>query len=340
IARHLDRDDMVANTIGSFCSVTVHCAQCHNHKFDPITQDDYYSLQAVFAAIDREDRKYSTDPAVMERAASLEARQKSLESRRDSLQKSISPKLREIEQKIANPTKRTGKNPTAAFGYHSGITAKQDSEKWVQLDLGKQQDLAEVKLFPCYDDFNNIGGGFGFPLRYRVEVSDEPAFTAATTVVDHTAADVANPGTTPQAFTKTLTGRYLRVTATKLAPRQNDFIFALAEIEVRGSDGSNLAADATVTSLDSIEAGPRWQRTNLIDGHSPAKGDSSLEALQAERDKLFAAAEKPAEVEEYRQVRAELEQVTAKQRALPPMKVVFAAATRVRKGVPRTIHLL
>ena len=340
IARHLDRDDMVANTIGSFCSVTVHCAQCHNHKFDPITQDDYYSLQAVFAAIDREDRKYSTDPAVMERAASLEARQKSLESRRDSLQKSISPKLREIEQKIANPTKRTGKNPTAAFGYHSGITAKQDSEKWVQLDLGKQQDLAEVKLFPCYDDFNNIGGGFGFPLRYRVEVSDEPAFTAATTVVDHTAADVANPGTTPQAFTKTLTGRYLRVTATKLAPRQNDFIFALAEIEVRGSDGSNLAAGATVTSLDSIEAGPRWQRTNLIDGHSPAKGDSSLEALQAERDKLFAAAEKPAEVEEYRQVRAELEQVTAEQRALPPMKVVFAAATRVRKGVPRTIHLL
>jgi hypothetical protein len=109
---------------------------------------------------------------------------------------------------------------------------------------------------------------------------------------------------------------------------------------VRGSDGSNLAAGATVTSLDSIEAGPRWQRTNLIDGHSPAKGDSSLEALKAERDKLFAAAEKPAEVEEYRQVRAELEQVTAEQRALPPMKVVFAAATRVRKGVPRTIHLL
>jgi len=31
IARHLDRDDMVANTIGTFASVTIHCAQCHNH---------------------------------------------------------------------------------------------------------------------------------------------------------------------------------------------------------------------------------------------------------------------------------------------------------------------
>ncbi|HWA99506.1 MAG TPA: DUF1549 domain-containing protein, partial [Pirellulales bacterium] len=32
IARHLDRDDLVANTINTFCSLTVHCAQCHNHK--------------------------------------------------------------------------------------------------------------------------------------------------------------------------------------------------------------------------------------------------------------------------------------------------------------------
>ena len=45
-------------------SLTVQCAQCHNHKFDPITQDDYYSLQAVFAAIDRTDRAYDKDPEV------------------------------------------------------------------------------------------------------------------------------------------------------------------------------------------------------------------------------------------------------------------------------------
>ena len=57
IARHLDRDNMVANTLGTFASLTVHCAQCHDHKFDPIPQDDYYSLQAVFAAVDRTDRQ-------------------------------------------------------------------------------------------------------------------------------------------------------------------------------------------------------------------------------------------------------------------------------------------
>ena len=61
ITRNLDRDDMVTTTIGTFNSMTAQCARCHNHKFDPITQDDYYSLQAVFAGIDRADRSYPAD---------------------------------------------------------------------------------------------------------------------------------------------------------------------------------------------------------------------------------------------------------------------------------------
>jgi hypothetical protein len=62
ITRNLDRDDMVATTMNTFVSMTVQCARCHDHKFDPITQEDYYSLQAVFAAVDRADRPYRTDP--------------------------------------------------------------------------------------------------------------------------------------------------------------------------------------------------------------------------------------------------------------------------------------
>ncbi len=62
ITRNLDRDDMVATTMNTFASLTVQCARCHDHKFDPITQEDYYSLQAVFAAVDRADRPCKTDP--------------------------------------------------------------------------------------------------------------------------------------------------------------------------------------------------------------------------------------------------------------------------------------
>jgi hypothetical protein len=54
--RLLDRDDMVTTTMSTFMSLTVHCARCHDHKFDPVPQRDYYRLQAVFAGVDRGDR--------------------------------------------------------------------------------------------------------------------------------------------------------------------------------------------------------------------------------------------------------------------------------------------
>ncbi len=73
VARHLDRDDFVSNTVGTFLSLTAHCAQCHNHKFDPIPQDEYYALQAVFAAIDRADRRYDADPKVAAKRAAAVA---------------------------------------------------------------------------------------------------------------------------------------------------------------------------------------------------------------------------------------------------------------------------
>src|SRR5258708_4791222 len=41
-------DDIVSTTSLTFLGVTVGCARCHDHKFDPIPQKDYYRMQAVF----------------------------------------------------------------------------------------------------------------------------------------------------------------------------------------------------------------------------------------------------------------------------------------------------
>lgn len=60
--RLIDRDDMLANAMSTFVSQTVHCSRCHDHKFDPIPQVDYYRLQAVFAGIDRGDRPIHSAP--------------------------------------------------------------------------------------------------------------------------------------------------------------------------------------------------------------------------------------------------------------------------------------
>jgi mono/diheme cytochrome c family protein len=83
IARLLDRDDMVASTFNTFNSLTVQCARCHNHKFDPISQEAYYGLQAVFAALDRADKTYDFDPAVGRRRGELTARRDALQQQSD-----------------------------------------------------------------------------------------------------------------------------------------------------------------------------------------------------------------------------------------------------------------
>ena len=79
IARYLDRDDMIANAINNFSSLTVQCARCHDHKFDPISQADYYSLQAVFSGVERANRRYDADPAVQRRRIELTRRKSELE---------------------------------------------------------------------------------------------------------------------------------------------------------------------------------------------------------------------------------------------------------------------
>jgi hypothetical protein len=85
---------------------------------------------------------------------------------------------------------------------------------------------------------------FGFPVRFKIEVSDDPTFKTGVTLVwrKHDATfmnDFANPGLKPfetgTAGDDGVTGRFVRVTAVKLAPRKDDYIFALAEMEVYDS---------------------------------------------------------------------------------------------------------
>jgi Protein of unknown function (DUF1553)/Protein of unknown function (DUF1549) len=53
-ADHYDQlDDMVATTAQVFLGLTLQCARCHNHKFEPLTMLDYYRMVAVFHGLKR-----------------------------------------------------------------------------------------------------------------------------------------------------------------------------------------------------------------------------------------------------------------------------------------------
>ena len=53
--RHLDIDDQIDVVGRGLLGLTVACARCHDHKYDPIPTDDYYSLYGVFASISEPD---------------------------------------------------------------------------------------------------------------------------------------------------------------------------------------------------------------------------------------------------------------------------------------------
>ena len=70
--RNDDLDDMIATTGFTFLGLTLGCARCHDHKFDPISQRDYYGLQAIFAGVQHSDRAISTPDSPQKQQESLE----------------------------------------------------------------------------------------------------------------------------------------------------------------------------------------------------------------------------------------------------------------------------
>ncbi len=61
--RYDEMDDMASTTGTAFLGLTVGCARCHDHKFDPIPQRDYYRFLSTFTTTVRSDMELNLDPA-------------------------------------------------------------------------------------------------------------------------------------------------------------------------------------------------------------------------------------------------------------------------------------
>ena len=64
-------DDVIRATSEAFLGLTVGCSRCHDHKFDPIRQRDYYSLYATFAGIHHDSREVASAEQKQERTEQL-----------------------------------------------------------------------------------------------------------------------------------------------------------------------------------------------------------------------------------------------------------------------------
>src|SRR5947209_997827 len=155
IARNLDRDDMVTTTMATFTSTTVHCARCHAHKFDPISQADYYGLQSVFAGVDRADRPYDPDPTIRNQRRKLLAQKRALDSAH------ASPRDAETQSEVAawensltaHSTHWTPLDP-ATFASSGGATLTKQPDLSI-LASGKRPDV-DTYTITASTDFRAI----------------------------------------------------------------------------------------------------------------------------------------------------------------------------------------
>jgi len=358
IAKHNDRDDMVSLTFNTFMSTTVQCSQCHNHKFEPITMTDYYRLHAVFSALDRADRVYDLDPQLQQQRLDLARQIRELKQQQKDITLQIATaggqQLKALSAKIAELKAKTQIKQTPAFGYHSALSQNQHDEKWVQVAVTQPAAVRHIRLLGAYDDYNSIGAGFGFPVRFRIETAADQKFTQNVTLIrSFTEQDFPNPSIVPvEIEVPDGIQAYLRITATKLATRNNDFIFALAELEALDADGSCLIQPDSVSAKDSIEQRVRWKKSNLIDGKTPAAIDPAamqeLNRVQNAHRQLLAKIMTAEIVESQTDLQAQRELAEQKLSALPKGKLVYAAATHFEpfgqvkptEGQPRAIHLL
>lgn len=91
-------DEIITTTGSAFLGLTIHCARCHHHKFDPVPTEDYYRLRAAFEGVHHGRREVASRQERDQRTQAtreLNEQKSQLVAERDQIEKDIENRARE-----------------------------------------------------------------------------------------------------------------------------------------------------------------------------------------------------------------------------------------------------
>lgn len=163
---------------------------------------------------------------------------------------------------------------TQRLGWHSVYTSSPDTVEFLELNLGRMEPLDAVVLIAPPPGGGITEPGYGFPIRFRVELLGEADTAQRTVLADYTKEDFPNPGLLPVVIPAN--GRVAHkvlITATRLFREDQRYLAALGEVMLLQGHRNlgtsiEVAGPPFVYASSSQGTRPDWGRINLVDGQS------------------------------------------------------------------------
>lgn len=155
-ARMDELDDMVTTTAHSFLAMTVNCARCHDHKFDPIPARDYYRMTAFFTSVGFGDRdtgsaeeRKRVDDLLKPLRSEMAARKRELSAMEDGVRtRMLAARYEAFDRERAAQPRRIPVNPVWNRNSFASVSAKH-FRLVISGHAGKKAQLASLELLPA-----------------------------------------------------------------------------------------------------------------------------------------------------------------------------------------------
>jgi mono/diheme cytochrome c family protein len=164
-ARYDELDDMAATTGAAFLGLSVGCARCHDHKYDPIPTADYYRLVASFTTAIRSETKIDFDPeSYQKKLAPWEKTRAELEAELKHYESAT------LEPAFTNWLKKPeGLDPTAMGGWMLADTKSVKSEGGATLTAQPDGSWLASGNAPASDDYTIVAKAPAGAAALRIE---------------------------------------------------------------------------------------------------------------------------------------------------------------------------